>query len=60
LEEEEGFTPVLWYSLETVFVFYVYEREREREREREQQQQRICFTIFWIVREGIRVGDLLK
>jgi len=29
LEEEKGFTPVLWYSLETVFVFYVYERERE-------------------------------
>jgi hypothetical protein len=35
LEEEEEFTPVPWYSLETVFVFYVCVRERERERERE-------------------------
>jgi len=35
LEEEEGFTPVLWYFLETVFVFYVCVCERERERERE-------------------------
>jgi hypothetical protein len=30
LEEEEEFTPVLRYSLETFFAFYVYERERER------------------------------
>jgi hypothetical protein len=32
LEEEEEFTPVLRYSLETLFVFYERERERERER----------------------------